>query len=93
MLKITIMKKLFKLIKSKTPGIGKKIKNIGLGLLGISAAPEMPGTGISESISNLPEVPQTWIRALQIILAIVGLFMAGAGSASTTGNPDEIVKD
>ena len=87
MLKIAIMKKLLKLIKSKTPGIGKKIKNIGLSLIGVAAVPEAipPGT--------LPEVPQSWIEVLQIILAIVGLFMAGAGAASTTGNPDEIVKE
>lgn len=81
------MKKLFKIIKSKTPKVGKKIAKIGASLIGVSLAPEvMP-------VSALPEIPESWLQLAQVILAIIGIFFTGAGVASTVSNPDELVKE
>lgn len=84
MKKKRIFGKLITMIKAKTPIVGKKLIRAGAAFLGLAAAPSAIPAG------TLPEVPQSWIEVLQIVLAIVGLIFAGAGAASTEVDPDKI---
>jgi len=81
---IYIMKKLIQLLIKPTPKVGKKIRNIGLGLLtaggGGLIAPE------------LTEVPESWIsllNALSALLTVIGALIAGVGQGQTEEKPKE----
>lgn len=84
---MNIIGKALKLFQSKTPRLGKKIRNVGLALLGAGAAPVA-----MEHAGALPEIPESWIfflDAIKSILLAVGTLMTIGGQAQT----DELLID
>jgi len=84
MKKKRIFGKLIAMVKAKTPVIGKKLVRAGAAFLGLAAAPEvLPDT-------MLPEIPESWLAALQIVSVIIGIIFTSVGAASTEEDPDKL---
>lgn len=82
-MKIKPLKTVLALLWGATPATGRAVRKLGLRLLGGSAA-----TGTAAT--TLPDVPDSWVQVLRMILeiltvvqAIVGIFVLGAGQAQT----------
>lgn len=82
------LKLLGRLIKAVTPPIGGRLKRAGVKLLAGGAATG----GVSLS---LPDVPDSWIQVIRLILEIVtiiqvilGTVMVGAGQVQAEGPVD-----
>lgn len=84
------MKKFWKLIKSKTPKVGKRIAKIGLGVGAVGVTMEF---NQPDMIELIPENQRIYFIIAKWIFIIIGTAMAGGGMASTIADPDEIVKE
>jgi hypothetical protein len=84
------LSKLIKLIGLPTPKLGEQLRKVGVGLIGGGSAGLVAST-------QLPEVPDSWMAFVQLIIellsaitVIIGLFVTGAGSAQVKGDPDKL---
>lgn len=82
------MKKLFKLFKSKTPKVGRKLAGIGIGIAGLGITMEFTEAQIIEFI---PEEHRIYYIVSMRILEIVGGIFITAGGSQTKTDPDKEV--
>lgn len=85
-----MINKIFRLILSPTPAIGRRIRNAGVALI--------TGGGATLAASTqLPAVPDSWmefakaiVEILSAVTILIGTLMAGAGQTQVKDDPDKI---
>lgn len=82
-MKIGALRLLGRLIKGRTPAVGRKIRSFGAKLLGGAAVTGGASITLPEAPDSTVEMLRLILEVLTVIQAIVGTIMMGAGQVQT----------